>query len=132
MLNEKPPKTDNTSAGKEARLAILLKAQRERAFSKIYKKFHPLNQEVFTLELQEREEQIIFLQKLSEIITSLLSLDIFEDKSLELKNECLEVLVLVKNKDISQNALKKYETLVRYLFNFFLEKKIYVLPELPE
>ncbi len=131
MLNEKPPKTDNTSAGKEAQIGDIIKSP-ERAFSKIYKKFHPLNQEVFTLELQEREEQIIFLQKLSEIITSLLSLDIFEDKSLELKNECLEVLVLVKNKDISQNALKKYETLVRYLFNFFLEKKIYVLPELPE
>ena len=121
------PKADNTPAGKEARLAKLLKAQRERELSGIFKKFHPLIQKIRSLEFVDPEEQKILLQKLSETIESLLSLNPF-GKDLELKKECQEVLHLLKDKNLNQT--KRYSRLMSKLFNFFLDNNI-VVQELP-
>ena len=126
--DEFPTKADNTEKGKEARLARLLKSQRERELSEVCEKLFPLEQERYMLEFYESEEWADFFRKLGEIIKTLLSLDPFAD-NLALKIECQEVLVLLDRQDRNQG--KRYSNLVNRLFEFFTDNQIFPLSKLP-
>lgn len=74
------------------------------------------------------EEWESFLDKLSEIIRTLLSINPFENNQ-ELKQECEEVLLFLDKKDKTQS--KKYSDLIDKLWRFFIDNKIFIRPKLP-
>ncbi|OGI65398.1 hypothetical protein A3A95_00925 [Candidatus Nomurabacteria bacterium RIFCSPLOWO2_01_FULL_39_18] len=121
-------KADNTEKGKEARLAKVLKSQRERELSRVFEKLFPLNQERYMLEFYDFEEWTNFFRKFGETIRILLSLDPFVD-NLTLKTECQEVLVLLDGQDRNQG--KRYSSLVEKLFQFFIDNQIFPPSKLP-
>ena len=126
--DEFPTKVDNAEKGKEARLARLLKSQRERELSKVCEKLFPLDQARHMLRFYQSEEWTDFFCKLSEIIKTLLSLDPFVD-NLALKIECQEVLVLLDGQDRNQG--KRYSNLVDKLLEFFIDNQIFLPSKLP-
>ncbi len=117
---EFPKGNDNTKEGKEARLAKLKANQREKQLSEVFEKiFYGLYSDRNYISFYAYQEWMNFCKKFDEVIKTLFSLDVF-DNNPELKTECEEVLVLLKDKD--KSGCERYSVLIERLVDF-LEKQ---------
>ena len=123
-----PPGGKNSPEGKEARLAKLLKREREKELSVLSEKIFLLNRKIYQLDFFDEKEWEEFFNELGGILKDLSKLNALVNNQ-ELDKECQEVLLLIDKRYTTKTD--KYKSVVRKLYDWFYDNKIFRPPTLP-